>query len=119
MSFELNQSNPIELKHGSTWNQTFSWVQKTNNKPVDLTGCSVSMSFLETRSKDIILTISTNDSPNESITIDEPNGTITINLDTFVFDENKTYKTDMKVIFPGNVVRYTDSIFIKIKESIS
>jgi len=119
MSFEQNQSNPIELKHGSTWNQIFYWIQKNNNKPVDLTDCSVYMSFLETRSKDIILTISTDDSPNENITIDKSNGTITINLDTSVFDENKTYQTDMKVIFPGNVVRYTDSIFIKIKESIS
>jgi hypothetical protein len=118
MSFEQNQSNPLELKHGSTWNQRFYWIQKSNNQPVNLTGCSASMAFMESRSKDIVLTISTDDSP-ETMTIDGVNGIITINVDTSELTENKSYQTDIKVIFPGNIARYTDTIYVNILKSIS
>ena len=115
--FELNQSTPFKIKQGATWNQIFEWIQRSNNLPVDLTGCTAAIKLENTRTKEIETSFSSDDSP-AMITIEELTGKVILNINTQSIPVG-FYNTDIKLTFPSGSVKYSQTIAIQIEKSIS
>ena len=118
--YGVEQNSFIEVRSGSSWRQEFIWIQKTNNQPVDLTGCRAVFKMVRSRTNTTVLEDDSNDSPT-NLTIDELNGKVIFSIDEEYTRTLKpgVYKADLKVIFSDGSDRATDIFQIRVKEGLS
>lgn len=103
------------VKRGDTWSFVFIWRQ--DSTVIDLTDCSARMQLRERRTKELVASISTDD----SITIDGPAGKITATFPTSLTKlvEAGQYITDIEITFTDGAVVSSQTVQIVVEEDVT
>jgi len=100
------------VKRGDTWRFQFVW--KSNNDPIDLSGCTGSMQVRARRTKTLVATA-------DIVDIHGPTGTIDVifNSSTTTNAPAGTHETDLQIVFPDTTVQSSSTIQIIVEEDVT
>jgi hypothetical protein len=103
------------VKRGDTWSFIFVWRQ--DNTIIDLTGASARMQLRERRTKELVASISTDD----SIIIEGAAGKITANFPPILTKlvEAGQYVTDIEVTFTDGSVVSSQTVQLSVEEDVT
>ena len=118
--YGVDQNSFIEVRSGSVWTPSFRWIQRSNNQPVDLTGCVAIFTMVQSRNNLVAFTDESDSSPT-SISIDENIGRVALNVSAEMTKTFKPglYKADLKIIFPDGSDKATKIFQVRVEEGLS
>lgn len=108
--------NLATVKRGDTWNFIFNW--KTNDTPIDLTGCTARMQVRKKKLGTLLASVTTEDG---GITIDGLLGKVNISFPADITSscEPGTHDTDLEVTFTTGEVRSSQTLQIVVLEDVT
>jgi hypothetical protein len=100
------------VKRGDTWRFQFTW--KSNNEPIDLSGCTGAMQVRVKRTGALVATASL-------VEIDGPTGTVnvTFNASSTANAPLGFVETDLQITYPDNTVQSSDTMQFTVEEDIT
>jgi len=103
------------FKRGDTWKITFSW--KSNDTPIDLTGCTARMQIRKKRVGTLLAEITTG----QGITISGTAGQVNVAFPASITSDVDVgiHETNIQVTFPSGEVQSSDILEIPVAEAVT
>jgi hypothetical protein len=100
------------VKRGDTWRFQFAW--KSNNTPIDLSGCTGAMQIRSRRTEVLVATADT-------VAIDGPNGIVdvTFNASSTANAPLGYVEADLQITYPDNTVQSSSTVQFMVEEDIT
>lgn len=101
------------VKRGDTWRQPFTWRQGSETgDPVDLTGCTAALQVRDAAGELVL-------DATLDLTIDGPNGTITVDTQIPEDLEPGKYLFDIEMTYSDGFRQSTDTQYLKVVADIT